>query len=400
MRKLASIAKIDKTEPIEGADKIEIAKLEDKAWKVVVGKGEFKPGDLVVYFEIDSALPADDGRYAFLHERCLKKFVAKSGKVLKEVVRIKTIKLRGVYSQGLVIHLDKFPEITERIVDVPQMGEMFESSVETREEGDAKTRESELVPLLGADVTSLLRVEHYDELTEALRPQMGAHVMTADAYGPFPSQYIPKTDEERIQNLTEYFDNPKMKDRKFEVTVKADGTSVTMFYSPTIDALNPFGVCTRNLRLKPQTVDGKVPMPWLMAAKYGVEEKLKHWFETTQHEYALQGELVGPGIQSNRDLLTEHEWRIFRIFDITASGFLDPARTARLCREFLIPHVTVIAEELCVFRSFKDVDEILKFAEGKTARGNEREGVVFKSDDGGPYVSFKAVSNKYLLKQE
>jgi RNA ligase (TIGR02306 family) len=396
MRKLASIAKIEKIEPIEGADKIEVAMMVGKGWRVVVGKGEFKPGDLVVYFEIDSALPADDPRYEFLKERCLKKFVTKSGTPIKECIRIRTIKLRGVFSQGLIIHLDKFPEIKERIDHDPDGGYVVEDAGERETLEDGSIIVHPFYGLVGADVTNILKVEHYDELVEALRPQMG-HTMTGDAMGGFPSSQIPKTDEERIQNLVEYFDDPEMKDRKFQVTVKADGSSVTMFYAPSIDPENPFGVCSRNLRLKPVKADGTMPLPWLMAQKYSVETKLKELYENKGHEYAFQGELVGPGIQSNRDLITEHEWLVFRVWDITDMKFLNPDETEVLCTALPLQHVTVLASNMPVFQKFKNADEMLTFAEGKTARGNEREGVVFKSNDDKPYVSFKAVSNKYLM---
>ena len=390
MRKLASVAQIEKIEPIEGADKIEVAMMVNKGWRVVVGKGEFKPGDLVVYFEIDSALPADDPRYEFLKERCLKKFVTKSGTPIKECIRIRTIKLRGVFSQGLIIPLEKFPEITSRVSK-----DGLSIGLGAEDENGEQLPGVVVEPLLGADVTKLLKVEHYDELVEALRPQMG-QTIAGDAMGAFPSQ-IPRTDEPRVQNLVEYFSDPEMKDRKFQVTVKADGSSVTMFYAPSIDPENPFGVCSRNLRLKQTKPDGTMPLPWLMAQKYSVESKLKELYENKGHEYAFQGELVGPGIQANRDLATEHEWLVFRVWDITDMKFLSPDETEVLCTALPLRHVTVLASNMPVFQKFKNADEMLAFAEGKTARGNEREGVVFKSNDGKPYVSFKAVSNKYLM---
>jgi RNA ligase (TIGR02306 family) len=380
-RALARIAQVDSVEPIEGADRIEVTHI--KGWKVVTGKGEFKPGDLVVYFEIDSALDPNDKRYEFLRERCLRKFTAKSGEVLKECLRIRTIRLRGVYSQGLVMPLDKFPEITDNIVYNEAVGHDVYVG-----------RNPEVV---GQDVTDILHVEHYDELVEALRPQTGA-TLAGDAMSLFPSNHIPKTDEERIQNLPEYFET--MKDRKFQVTVKADGSSVTMFYSPEIDPENPFGVCSRNLRLKQQKSNGEMPLPWMMAQKYFVENKLKEYYENKGKELAVQGELVGPGIQSNRDMITDHEWQVFRIWNITDQKFLTPEDAEILCTAWALPHVSVLASEMPVFQKFKDIDEILQFAEGKTSRGNEREGLVFKSNDDGPYVSFKAVSNRYLMKEK
>lgn len=369
MRKLASLVTIENIEPIENADRLAVATIKGKTWKIVVGKTDFLPGDSAVYFEIDSYLPADDERYNFLKERCLRKFVSKSGQVLAEGIRIKTIKLRGVISQGLLMPASQFPELDEQ-VEYP--GE-------------------------GTDLTELLKVKHYDEIAEALRPMTGASI-AGDAYGPFPSAYIPKTDEERIQNLGEYFET--MKGVEFQVTEKFDGTSVTMFFSPTVDPENPFGVCSRNLRLKPVTADGVVPLAWQMADVCGMESALRLLHSKTGCEYAVQGELVGPGINGNRDLYTVYKWYIFRIYDIKAGRFLAPAETETFVRCSLkCLHVKIISPNLKVFDEYPTFDKLMEFAQGKTDRGNEREGIVCKTTKP-PYVSFKVVSNKYLLKSE
>lgn len=198
------------------------------------------------------------------------------------------------------------------------------------------------------------------------------------------------------QNLVEYFTT--MKDRTFEVTVKADGSSVTMLYAPNEDPEHPFKVCSRNLNLKPEKADGTKPLPWQMAFKYGVEEKLRKYYEDSGIELAIQGELIGPGIQANRDMLTEHEWRVFKIWDITNQRYMLPFIAKKFCDNMGLKYVTIIAEGMPVFQKFRNVDELLLFAEGKTDRGNEREGLVFKTMDE-PYRTFKAVSNRYLLKQ-
>lgn len=369
MRKLASLVTIEKIEPIENADRLAVATIKGKTWKVVVGKTDFSPGDSAVYFEIDSYLPADDERYNFLKERCLKKFVSKSGQVLAEGIRIKTIKLRGVISQGLLMPASQFPELDEQVE----------------------------YPSEGTDLTELLKVKHYDEIAEALRPVTGASI-AGDAYGSFPTAYFPKTDEERIQNLGEYFE--KMKGVEFQVTEKFDGMSVTMFFSPTVDPENPFGVCSRNLRLKGETANGVIPLAWQIANAYSVEPALRRLYDEGGYEYAVQGELVGPGINGNRDLYTEHEWYIFRIYDIKAGRFLDPADAEKIARCSLgCPHVKIISPNLKVFDEYPTFDKLMEFAQGKTDRGNEREGIVCKTTKP-PYVSFKVVSNKYLLKSE
>ncbi len=364
-RKLASIVRIASVSPIPDADRLEVVEMEGKGWRVVTAKGEFHPGDLAVYFEIDSYLPPDDERYAFLRERCLRKFVSKGGSVLREGLRIKTAKLRGVVSQGLVMPVAKFPELAE---------------------GGA-------APEVGRDVTADLHVDHFDEVAEAMRPVAGG-IGADDAMGPFPG-FIPKTDEERIQNLADYFTT--MRGRLFEVTEKNDGTSVTMFYAPSMDAENPFGVCTRNQRLKPPSDGAEGSLPWRVALKGNAEAAIRAACDAKGAELAFQGELVGPGVNANRDFYRDWEWHVFRIWNISSATFLPPGEARAICAQVGLQYVPVIAESMDVFNELTDTDALLAFAEGKTARGNEREGLVFKAVDA-PYVSFKAVSNRYLLK--
>src|SRR5262245_53917451 len=94
-RKLVTLEKIAALEPIPGADAIDAATV--RGWTVVVKKREFQLGEDVVYFEIDSFLPLDDERFAFLEPRGSKTVEGVRGHVLK------TVRLRGVYSQGLVL---------------------------------------------------------------------------------------------------------------------------------------------------------------------------------------------------------------------------------------------------------------------------------------------------------
>lgn len=398
MRRLASVVEIETCDPIPETDRLSVATMKGKGWRIVTARDEYKPGDLAVMFEIDSFLDPKDDRYAFLKERCLKRFVSKGGSVLREGIRIKTCKLRGVISQGLLIPLSAYVGEGKEISVGPDGKELF--FYEPCENGDEYPEVAAVKVVIeeGTDLTELLNVSHYDEVKEQLTPVCGGSI-SADAYGKFPSDYIPKSDEERIQNLANWCDTKK--DRTWEVTCKDDGSSCTIFYSPTVDGENPFGVCSRNLRLKDVTASGVVPAMWLMAKKYLVEEKLKALYETEGKEYAIQGEYVAPGLQKNRDKYLEPEWHVFRIWDIKESKFVSPDERRAFCERNNLPHVNVVARKMPVFQKFTTVDEILKFAEGKTARGNEREGLVFKTDDGlEPQLSFKAVSNRYLMKSE
>ena len=157
MRKLVTIRKVLNLIPIANADRIELVQLDD--WFCIVKKGEFQIGDKAVYFEVDSFLPVES-RYSFL-ESSKKEYLGVQG------YRIKTMKMKGVVSQGLALPLSLFPEI--------------------------KGNEE--------DVTEKLKVIKYD-VAEA-SPSSNS-LKAADASGKFPD-FIPKTDQNRIQNLPRYY---------------------------------------------------------------------------------------------------------------------------------------------------------------------------------------------------
>ena len=169
----------------------------------------------MVYFEIDSALPCIP-IFDFLKDRCYKRWTNVDGAVVDECYRIKTAKLRGIVSQGLAVPISKF-NTTETVF----------SSVDD-----------------GYDVTETLGVRHYDELVEKFTPVSGV------AKGAFPSAWIPKTDEERVQNLMWMFSDPECAETEYEVTEKVDGSSLTVAYSPSMRPENPFFVCSRNQELE------------------------------------------------------------------------------------------------------------------------------------------------------
>lgn len=354
MRKLASIRVVDDILPIENADRLEQAVI--GGWRVVVGKGEFKKGDEVVYFEIDSALPVKDERFSFLKERCLKKWM-KCGELVLETIRIKSIKLRGVISQGIVMKKNIFPEIEGKNA--------------------------------GEDVTEILKVEHYDELAEKMGRITGSARIAGNAKGVFPSHIVPKTDEERIANLVEYFDTKR--GVEFECTFKDDGSSMTVLYSKQLDENCPINVCSRNINLKDEADN----IFWLTAKKYNIPENLTRYCEENKIEVAIQGELVGPGINSNRDKYEEHEYHVFRIYNISEHRWLTPEERYELCNRLNLEHVHVYKKHFKVFDEIKSMEEMNAFVNLRTLRGNKLEGIVFKTYDGS--CSFKHINPEYLL---
>jgi len=355
MRKLASIRTIESLSPIEGADKIELA--HTGGWQCVVGKDQFKPGEAAVFFEIDSALDPNDERYAFLKPTCLKEWRNKDGQLVDSCIRIRTMRFRGQISQGLFMPISVFPEV--------------------------------VVKDEGTDLTEVLHVRHFDLIKEQADTILGKVKLAGDIYGSFPSALVPKTDEERLQNLMEYFETKK--DVAFECTEKFDGCSATFGYSTTLE--EPFFVCGRNNRLK----DTGENLYWRMARKYDLPHLLEQCSKMGT-DLAIQAEIVGPGVNGNRDQYTEHEIRVFRIYDMQKQQWLTPEARHAFCARHKLPHVKIVRDNWEVFKEFTSLDDFLKFVEGKTDRGHEREGMVWKSLNG--RISFKVINNNYLLKEK
>ena len=335
MRKMATIRKIDTILPIDGADAIECAVI--GGWKVVVKKGEFSVGDLAVYCEIDSWIPTE-----------LAPFLSK-GKEPREFEgikgeRLRTVKLRGQLSQGLLLPM----------TDLLKM----------KYDGEAVVEE-------GDDISEILGIVKWEKPMNAQLAGM--------ARGNFPS-LIPKTDQERVQNLVKEIASAG--DMDFEVTEKLEGSSMTCYL---IDGV--FGVCSRNLDLK-ETADNTF---WQVARAEGIEEKMREQFGLA--DYAIQGELIGPGIQGNIYKLSKPEFHVFDVYNIQYGQYLKPALRRAVVKRMGLNHVPVIWSTW----KLSEVDSILAQAEGRAwLNGDqEREGIVFKQVDGG--MTFKAISNKYLL---
>ena len=409
IRKMASIQHISSLKPIENSDFLEVAMMENLGWKVVVKKGEFKVGDTVIYFEIDSAINVKDlvKSLEFLKDKGTKKLFTgrtpDTSTFSEEYVRIKTIKLRGQISQGLILPVTA-------INDIPF---------------DWFAGEDGSHPCLtfdgGEDMTRYFRIEVWDRLVEwfADHSQLGTKAQF-HAGGEFPSD-VPRTDEIRVQ--TAYFDlikDPANTEAFWEVTEKNDGSSCTLFYRPLTwkdkDG-GPMQIASRRFMIR----DDGFSDDWFDAFKRiggfrpeGEWDQLKSMLQNVYdngiaterdkyllprgHELAIQGEMVGPRFNKNRDKNTYNHFRVFRIFDITDQKFVTPETRYRICEAVGLEHVKVL--DTCqIFKKLHSVDEFLAYAEGKTDNGLPREGVVFKRVDDGS-VSFKAVSNSYLLHQE
>jgi RNA ligase (TIGR02306 family) len=343
-RKLATIRRIADISPIEGADKIELVTVD--GWKVVVAKDVgHKVGNLVVYCEIDSFLPIKD-EFEFLRKSSYKKMVDGT-----EGFRLKTIKLRGQVSQGLILPINVLP-ITQ-----------FASGHNLPE---------------GMDVTEMLGIVKYE-------PPIPAE-LAGKVKGMFPS-FLHKTDEERVQNLTSEYEEWKIQSKhQFYVTEKLDGSSATFYVNDGV-----FGVCSRNLEL----LETEGNTFWKVARELDLDNKMK----STGRNICFQGELIGEGIQGNPYKIKGQTVKFYTAFDIDEQKRISFVNFVVMLQEMDLGYVPVLNQGFG-FQLPETVGDMLNYAEGKSALNSdtEREGVVVRSMDG--TISFKAISNKFLINEK
>lgn len=424
MRKLASIQKVVDVRPIDGADKIECVQIE--GWEVVAKKGEFKKDGLAIYFEIDCALPTSDKRYSFLAERKIKmpdgtEKIEKKVKIVNgiESVILKTVKLRKQISQGLVLPLSEFPEIKN-----PEVGQDVSELLKVQKYEALDAEDVEVVSKDNTLPVMILNALDYIPQPLFIRKRLNIirSNMKKKKRGPsqvFPS-FIPTTDEERIQNCWMKLSSmPNAKELVFEATNKIDGSSGTFFINK-----GDYGVCSRNIRknMKDQTIRIKkiawLPT-WLQSCevkilpavmdnfcKISIQYEIQRKLIKVGKNIAIQGEVYGEGIQGNSEGIVGHKFYVFNIYDIDAHRYLSPIERYTMLDllnandEVKLEHVPIIDKGIKVFEKFDSLEKLLAFSEGKCFNNpkREREGIVYKlvSDDGRD-LSFKAISNKYLL---
>lgn len=360
-RKLASVQKIISTSPIEGADRIEIANV--LGWQCVTQKSNgFKPGDLVCYFEIDSLIPLNHPQFEFLRK-----------KVDQGAARIKTIKLKGKFAQGLILPLSVIEEVLKaNKVDVVNFNE-------------------------GDDLTDLLGVTKWE-------PEIPAQ-LAGQVVGLFPS-FVSKTDETRIQScpsILEYHKGTKM-----YVTEKIDGSSITVFYVPRNQPGLPskylegnddewiFGVCSRNLCVA--KTEGNAY--WKAVEMLDLEQKLKNYGKPI----VLQGELHGTGIQKNKLGLTSLRIAWFNVGDPTDRTMKSKDEFLSILKELDLTSVPILHHGLPLDFT---VEQLVVMSIGKSTFNQQvwREGLVFRPEIEQEVkhlgrFSFKVINPEFLLKYD
>jgi RNA ligase (TIGR02306 family) len=346
MRKLATIERITNISPIPDADKIEVARV--LGWNVVIEKGLYHVGSIVVYCQIDSLMPNNKQEFEFL----------KSSNY-----RIRTVRLRGQVSQGICFPLDILPIEVKWHVE-----ELERSRLTLHDLADSP---------IGMDVTEILGIEKYEAPIPA--------ELSGDAKGGFPS-FMMITDEDRIQILPHI--PIEYQGQSFITTEKLDGSSCSFFWKNGI-----FGVCGRNYEYY-ETPGNSM---WKFARQNFIEEKLG----VLGRNLGLQGEIIGEGIQKNKYKLRGQTVKFFRMFDIDKYEFLPYEEMVDIIGYLTLETVPILDWD---YKLPGSVDEILAYAQGKSVLNPqaEREGVVFVRHEvkNQGRLSFKAISNKFLLKNE
>ena len=346
MRKLASVQRIWKIEPIEGADRIELAHV--LGWQCVVNKGQFQEMDPAVYFEVDSFLPIAP-EYEFLRATSYRKT-----DIMGEGFRLRTMKFRGQISQGLLLPVSAF------------------SAIPT----DAE---------VGTDVTELLEVKKW-EIEE--RITTGGTMIGTLPYD------IPHTDETRVQAEPELIQ--AFAGLPYYISTKMDGSS----HSVGIDE-NGFHVTGHNYEYKD---DGKSPF-YELVKSMGLQAKMEAFAADNKlRAFTIQGELCAPGIQKNRLKLTKPVWYVFTIRENGKRVGL--TRMLELCEKLQLESVPIEEIGTDLPAKYPTVEALLKRADGNYPRGGKKEGIVIRPTEPvyceliSGALSMKVVSNKYLLKSE
>ncbi|MFE6967207.1 RNA ligase (ATP) [Agromyces sp. NPDC057679] len=346
-RALATIAEVVDIAPIPDADAIERVRV--RGWDVVVKKDDaFRPGDRCLYIEVDSLLNVTDPRFEFLAPRGVRtNDDGVTGHVLK------TAKLRGQYSQGIVFPLEQFPELAG-----------FE---------------------VGADVTDELGIIKWE-------PAIPAE-MAGVARGGFPSGVSP-TDEERIENLDHVL---QARDHRWVATEKIDGTSMTVYRDSDVDGQEPYdGVAGRTWDLE---FDEKNPM-WKLALKLGLFDILRDAYPDAKRA-AVQGEFFGAGAPVNPLKLNEPRFAAFTVQvdgkEIPRGEW--PAEIAALSVPvYDFPYPETVAEALAQVEGLKSLVAPDRAAEGVVWRATDTSTV--KAGEYYVRASWKAISRRYLMKHD
>lgn len=387
---LAHVETVVDIQPIAGCDNIEYVTV--LGWHVIQRKDTVKVGDKVIYIEIDSQVPSNNEAFAFLESRKYK---------------VKTIKMRGVYSQGLIVTFDQVG-LNEKNYNVGDdlTDKLGIKKIETEEEqrlkrDESSTKEKAFQSMVSRNKSFFKKKWVKKLMTKAWFRKLVFFLLGRKKDKPkqFPS-YIHKTDETRVENMPWVLNDSN---KLWQLSEKIDGTSST--YAINFSKRKPeFIVCSRNVRQVDMNQETYHECPntyWEMAFKYNLKDvlmKIRNKYAKDYPVVILQGETIGESLQGNPYKLDHRDFYAYNLILCNPStneyNRFDSESGKKILSEFGVKWVPLLGVETLP----STIEEIKVLAEGKSVINPNvlREGIVYRSLDGKD--SFKNVSNSYLLK--
>lgn len=384
-RELAYVARVTEIVPIEGADRVEVAKIQ--GWTCMVAKGAFQVGDLGVFFEADSKVPEKEP-FLFMEKRHYK-------------VKVQKFFKGTVISDGLLMSFADFGWKDGKYAEGDFLTKELGITYAEAEDNKRKANSTDKYKKMAQRHPKLFQ---NPIIKKAYKTNFGKKVLflffgkKKDKKGCWPA-WVVKTDEERIQNLASRIE--EFQNEKWIATEKIDGTSTT-FTLKGKGRKQEYYVCSRNVAFDtPEKAakcfyDSNVYLE--MDEKYDMHYVLQTIMNETNALYiTIQGETYGGKIQKRDYSRSDHELAVFNVIICGQDGIprrLNPVEMKAKMDEYGIPTVPIVATDVELPST---CDEILAMAHGDSlVDGKPREGLVFRNIDG--TKSFKAVDNLFILK--
>ena len=395
-RELAYVARVTEILPIEGADRVEIAKI--NGWTCMVAKGAFHAGDLGIFFEADAKVPEKEP-FLFMEKRHYKVKVQKffKGTVVSDGLLMSAADfgweyIHSAYGDYISTHGGPGSALEEGDFLTKKLGITYAEAEDNKRKANSADKYKRMAQRHG----KLFAKQPFRWL---MKRSWGKKLLflffgkKRDKKSAWPA-WVVKTDEERIQNLT-----MKIADFQKEMwlpTEKIDGTSTTFTMKREKFGKHTFYICSRNVVFdKPdKKCFYETNVYTEMAEKYDMEKVLESLLKAFPNAnwVTIQGETYGAGIQKRDYSLKEHDFMAFNLI-VDKIGRFDTREMAKCLKPYNVPCVPFFEP----IELPGTCDDILKLAGGSSViDGLPREGLVFRSLDGSK--SFKAVDNNFIMK--
>lgn len=396
-RELAYLVKVDNIKPIEGRDRVECAEV--GGWTVMTRINQFHPGDIGIYFEVDSKVPEKEP-FLFLDKKKFKikiqKFKTPSGQF---------------WSQGLLMHPSDFGWAVEENIVIDNKGVAHAADGESR-------FLTKLLDVTYADAEDNKRKAEPNP-DKAINAALARHPKFAKKYGKtvkknkflrwffvllwgkkridnakaWPSHIAAKTDVERIQNMMYVLKNKE----PFVATEKVDGSSCSIMCERGSFGKIKKYICSRNVVFDApdQECFYDTNIYYEAYQKYNLGEKIVQILKDYDlPNVALQMEVYGEGIQKRNYSTKEHKIAVFHI--VSNRVKLPMEKVVEICEKYDIPHVPILNTNYILPDT---LEELQNYVEGENSKidGLPKEGIVFYDKKTGQQY-FKFVSPEFLIK--